>query len=178
MVVFGSPTFGGGTHSGMERRGSVVAAIFIGGIVCAVGLAITTGACHAHLYATWLARMGSGPPAPLPLVCVPSDLANRYVIDVLLLALRVALPVAGVALVVSVAGRLISIERSLHARRLVAWINVGALALMMIAAVTIAGSGDGEVQFYAIPWLLIGGVPACIGSFAGARKPPGAMHAK
>jgi hypothetical protein len=97
---------------------------------------------------------------------------------VLLLALRVALPVAGVALVVSVAGRLISIERSLHARRLVAWINVGALALMMIAAVTIAGSGDGEVQFYAIPWLLIGGVPACIGSFAGARKPPGAMHAK
>ncbi len=98
--------------------------------------------------------------------------------DMLFFALRVALPSAAIAVVVSVAGRLIGTERFFRARRVVGWMNVGALALMMVAAVTMAGSGEGEVQFYTVPWLLIGSVPAALGSFTGARKPPGKFTTK
>lgn len=161
----------------MERRGFAVAAVLIGGVVCAVGLAIATDACRAHLYASWLAGSGPGPPADLPVPCVPSRLASRYALEFLLPAVSIAAVMGGLAFVMLIARRIVGAERSFRAERVVGWMNVGALGLMMAAAVGIAGSGEGELQFYATPWLLLGCVPAAIGSFAGVRKPPGAFAA-
>lgn len=88
--------------------------------------------------------------------CVPSDVAGRYALGFLLTTVIIALVTGTLAFATLIARRIVGAERSLRARRAVGWMNVGALALMMIAAVGVAGSGEGELKFYSIPWLLIG----------------------
>jgi hypothetical protein len=161
----------------MEGRGFLVLVVFLAGIGCAVGITIVTDACRAHLDAAWLARSGSGPPAHLPVWCLPSQLASAHALAFLMITVRVAIATGGLAVVALIARGLVGAERSLRVRRIAGWVNLGALAVMMAAAVGIAGSGEGEVRFYSIPWLLIGCAPAAVGSFTGARKPPSAFSA-
>ncbi len=139
-----------------------------GGLVIAVVLSMATTACQDNLYAHWLATHGSGAPVRLYLACAPSYLAHEYAFELVHLSAAFAVIAAIVALGMFVAGRLVRTSRVARVRRIVGWVNLGALSLMMVAIAAVAGCGEGEVQAFSIPAVGVGLVVSLLGSFSGS----------
>ncbi len=156
----------------MSRRLHVVAAIVLGGLSCAVVLFLASDPCMEQAFARGLAQHGKGPAVSLSIACVPSYLAREFGVEVAFIAGAMAMAAALVALVVLVARLLLGPVRTSHARLVVGWINVGALALMMVALAAVAGSGEGELRAFALAPLVVGVAVSLIGSFTGARFVP------
>lgn len=154
----------------MERRFRQVARTFIVGILVAVAFAAVTGACRENLYARWRHQSGldDGPPVALSPLCAPSEAAHDYGVEVVMFAWgagAVALIAGAMALLASVVRRFVGPERTEHARRLIASLNLGASVLLMIALTMVAGCGEGEWQFFALPPLAVGSLASGLGSF-------------
>jgi hypothetical protein len=141
--------------------------IVVGGFGIGLAFSMATAACQDNLYAHWLATHGPGPPARLYLACAPSYLAHEYALEFVYLSAAFAVAAAVVALGMFVAGRLIRTSRVARVRRIVGWVNLGALSLMMVAIAAVAGCGEGEVQYFSIPAVGVGFVVSLLGSFSG-----------
>jgi hypothetical protein len=153
-----------------ERRLLIVAVIVVGGMALAgIFTAVTHGICGGYVSAVWKWGHANGPAVPFSIACTPSLLANRYALELAWGAGALCIASAAVAVLAWAARWILGPERTLPARKAIGWANVGTLALLMLATMAVAACGEGEVQFFSGPPLILGGLSSALASFEGVH---------